>query len=107
MKKIAILIAMAMCSLPIFAATKDVDVIELKNGNIIKGVVVENIPNKTIKIEKNDKSIIIYKYDEVKKITTEKIEYKEDPSYLKRQVQGTAVAVVGVVLAILLIGIVL
>jgi len=41
----------------------------LKNGSIIKGVVLEQVPNKSIKVQTSDGSIYVYKMSEVEKIT--------------------------------------
>jgi ABC-type multidrug transport system fused ATPase/permease subunit len=48
------------------------DVVYLKNGSIVKGVIVEQIPNLSLKIETGDGSIFVYKMDEVEKIGKEK-----------------------------------
>jgi hypothetical protein len=53
----------------VFADT--VDVVYLKNGSIIRGMVVETIPNETVKIRTSDGSIFVYSLDEVEKITKE------------------------------------
>ena len=50
----------------VFADT--IDVVYLKNGSIIRGMVVETIPNETIKIRTADGSIFVYSLDEVEKI---------------------------------------
>ena len=49
-----------------------IDVVYLKNGSIIKGIVIEIIPNETIKIETADGSIFVYPFDEVERM--EKVE---------------------------------
>jgi hypothetical protein len=49
------------------------DVLYLKNGSIVKGMIVEQIPNVSFKIETGDGSVFIYKFEEVEKITKEKI----------------------------------
>jgi len=48
------------------------DVVYLKNGSKIKGVLIEQIPNKSLKIQTKDGSIFNYNMDEVEKITKEK-----------------------------------
>ena len=48
-----------------------IDVVHLKNGSIIKGIIIEQIPNKTIKIETSGGSIFVYQMDEVIKIVKE------------------------------------
>ena len=50
------------------------DVIYLKNGNIIRGTLVEQIPNKSYKIETSDGSIFVYEVEEILEITKEVIE---------------------------------
>ena len=44
------------------------DIIYLKNGSIIKGTVVEFVPEKTVKIQTADSSIYAYTMAEVEKI---------------------------------------
>ncbi len=48
-----------------------IDVVYLKNGSIIKGVVVEQIIGQSIKIETKDGSLFVFKTEEVAKITRE------------------------------------
>jgi len=52
--------------------TETIDVVRLKNSDVIKGVIVETIPNKSIKIETTGGRIIVYTFDEVEKMTKEK-----------------------------------
>ncbi|MEO8088590.1 MAG: hypothetical protein ABI763_17360 [Bacteroidota bacterium] len=47
------------------------DVVYLKNGSIIHGTIIEQIPNESIKIQTKDKNIFVYKIDEVLKMTKE------------------------------------
>ncbi len=48
------------------------DVVYLKNGSRIKGILIEQIPNKSIKIQTKDGSVFHYNMDEIDKITKEK-----------------------------------
>lgn len=48
-----------------------VDVVYIKNGSIIKGIIIEQIPNVQIKIQTKDGSIFVYKMDEIERITKE------------------------------------
>jgi len=48
-----------------------VDVVYLKDGSVIRGLVVEQIPDKSIKIEIYDGSVFVYNIDQVEKITKE------------------------------------
>jgi hypothetical protein len=47
------------------------DVVYLKNGSIIRGVIMEQIPNKTIKLQTADNNVFVYQMDEIEKITKE------------------------------------
>jgi hypothetical protein len=48
-----------------------VDVVYLKNGSIIRGMLIEQIPDVSVKIQTKDGSIFVYKMEEVEKITKE------------------------------------
>jgi hypothetical protein len=48
-----------------------VDVVYLKNGDIRKGVIIENVPNDYIRIEAADGSIFTIKYADIDKMTKE------------------------------------
>ena len=48
-----------------------VDVVYLKNESVIKGMIIEQIPNVSLKIQTRDGSVFVYKMDEVLKITKE------------------------------------
>lgn len=54
-----------------FAQSNYQDVVYLKNGSIIRGIIIEQVPNKSIKIETADKNIFVYQIEEVEKITKE------------------------------------
>jgi TM2 domain-containing membrane protein YozV len=47
------------------------DVVYLKDGSIIKGTIIEQIPNVSIKIETIDGSVFVYKMEQIEKITKE------------------------------------
>ena len=49
------------------------DVVYLKNGGLIRGLVFEQIPGVSLKIQTNDGSVFVYKMEEVEKITKETI----------------------------------
>jgi hypothetical protein len=55
----------------IYAQNSTVDIIYLKNGSIIKGDVIEFIPNEKVKIQTKDGSIFVYTSSEVEKIIKE------------------------------------
>ena len=47
------------------------EVVYLKNGSIIRGIIIEQVPNSSLKIQTADGSIFAYSMDEVVKITKE------------------------------------
>lgn len=47
------------------------EVVYLKNGSIIRGTILEQVPNRSLKIETADGSIFVYPMREVQKITKE------------------------------------
>jgi len=55
----------------LIAQTKDV--VHLKNGSVIKGSILEMIPEKTIKIQTTDGNIFVYNMSEVEKISKEAV----------------------------------
>jgi hypothetical protein len=49
------------------------DVVYLKNGSIIRGIIIEQVPNQSIKIQTKDRNVFVFKYDEIEKITKENL----------------------------------
>ena len=47
------------------------DVVYLKNGSVIHGVIIEQIPNVSIKIKTHDGNVMAYKYEDIEKFTKE------------------------------------
>ena len=76
MKNLFTLILFAFITTVAIAQNNYQDVVYLKNGSIIRGVIIEQVPNATIKIETADKSIFVYQMEEIQKITKE--EKRED-----------------------------
>ena len=58
MRKYFILIFLFFTSI-IYAQNNYQDVVYLNNGSIIRGVIIEQVPNKFIKIETADKNIFL------------------------------------------------
>ena len=54
------------------SAQTDIDVVTLKNGNIIKGKIIEHVINKHIKIELEGGSIFTFQYSEIESLKIEK-----------------------------------
>lgn len=53
------------------AAQRQVETVYLKNGSVIKGEVIEQVPGQSLKIRTRDGSIFVYQMDEVERITKE------------------------------------
>ena len=60
------------------------EVVYLKNGGILRGVIIEQVPNTSLKVQMRDKSIVACRYDEVEKITKENV-YSRDGSNVVRK----------------------
>ena len=67
MKRLILLAALFSCTLLTFAQ-HTAEVVYLKNGSIIKGNLIEAVPNESVKIQTIDGSIFVYKMSEVSKI---------------------------------------
>ena len=79
MKRITFLIAVAFglaISSASFAQTV-VDVVYLKNGSVIRGTIVEQVPGESLKVQTANGSIFVYTLDEVEKMTKEEVEEEE------------------------------
>ena len=67
-KSYTFLVFMFSLSLHIVAQVNYQDAVYLKNGNIIHGIITEQIPNKSLKIETTDENIFFFKMEEIDKI---------------------------------------
>ena len=54
------------------------DVVYLKNGSIIHGIILEQIPGESIKIQTKDGNTFVFKMDEVQKMTKEEVVIKKE-----------------------------
>lgn len=57
----------------LFAQNNYEDVVYLKNGSIVHGIIIEQIPNDYIKIQDNGRSVWVFKVAEIQKMTREAI----------------------------------
>ena len=71
MKKIVLSILLIFFACGSLFAQNTKDVVYLKNGGIIKGIIIEQIPNQSIKIQTSDGSVFVYTMDEVEKFGKE------------------------------------
>lgn len=80
MKRKLILSTLLFClTATLYAQTPD-NIIYLKNGSIIKGSVIESVPNQNIKIRTADGSIFVYQMSEVDRIVLNEEKKETTPS---------------------------
>lgn len=71
MKKLTLLFIVFFIVFTKVFAQERIDVIYLKNGDILKGIIIENVPNDYVRIELMGGSILTYKYSDILKFTKE------------------------------------
>lgn len=69
--KILFSLAFVLISIMIFGQNNIEEVVYLKNGSIIRGTIIEQVPNQTLKIQTKDGSVFVFNLNEVQKITKE------------------------------------
>lgn len=74
MKKLLLSLVLVLTSIVLFAQGTYKEVVYLNNGSIIKGVIIEQVPNESIKIQTADGSVFVYPMSEIQKITKEMVE---------------------------------
>jgi len=79
MKKIILITLLFCLAIPTFITAQNnmEDVVYLKNGNVLRGTIMEQIPNKSIVLKINDKNTMTIKFDEIEKITKEAVAEKQ------------------------------
>ncbi len=50
------------------------EVVYLKNGSVIKGTIIEQVPDVSIKIQTKDGNVFVYKMEEIERITKEPVQ---------------------------------
>jgi hypothetical protein len=72
--RLILLLAVIILSVTMMVAqTVYRDVVYLKNGSIIKGTIVETVPEKSIKIETADGNLFVYNLSDIEKLTKEAV----------------------------------
>ncbi len=71
MKKALMALALFAVGLTAASAENLQDVVYLKNGSVIRGIIIEQVPSESIKIQIAGGSVLVLKTDEVTKITKE------------------------------------
>lgn len=70
--KIFLLIGILLSlSLVIYAQEVSEDVVYLKNGSVIRGIIIEQVPGKSLKLKTRDGNIFVYSFEDIEKITKE------------------------------------
>lgn len=69
-----ILISILFFSEGILAQEAMIDIVHLKNGSVIRGIIIEQVIGKAIKLQTSDKSIFVYEMDEIEKLTREPVQ---------------------------------
>ena len=92
MKKLFVLLLFALFTVHSFAQYHYHDVVYLKNGSILRGVIIEQVPNQSIKIETADHSVFFFELGEVEKFTKEPLKGRrivtKDSNALKTGYRG-------------------
>lgn len=73
MKKFFLAFVLSICC-SLAYAQQWIEVVYLKNGGQIRGVVIEQVPGESLKIQTSDGSIFVFQMSEVEKITKEQIQ---------------------------------
>lgn len=72
MKSIALILIFFMCITGVNAQMQQLEeVVYLKNGSVVRGVIIEQVPNERIRIQTRDGNVFVYTYNEIEKITKE------------------------------------
>ena len=64
------------------------DVVHLKNGSIIKGTIIEQIPGQLIKVENPEGNIVILNVEEISKIVKERTGRTQSPKIIIEKHSG-------------------
>ena len=79
MKKILVLMVFALISISTMAQDNYRDVVYLKNGSVLRGIITEQHPNVSIKLETADLNIFVFRMEEIEKIAKEPYIQKREP----------------------------
>jgi hypothetical protein len=72
MKNLILITYLSMISISTFSQSNYEDVVYLKNGSVIHGIIIEQIPNESIKI-KSGQNIFVFQMSEIQKLTKEEL----------------------------------
>lgn len=70
MKKLVLFVGLLL-SVNSLMAQSTIETVHLKNGGLVKGEIIEQVPGQSLKVKTKDGNIFVYKMDEVERITKE------------------------------------
>ena len=70
MKKLVLFVALLL-SCGSVVAQRTVETVYLKNGGIVKGEIIEQVPNQSLKVRTKDGNVFVYQMEEVERIVRE------------------------------------
>ncbi len=80
MKRNLLLLMLTLTAASVLAQSKQ-EVVYLKNGSIVRGTIIEQVPGKNLKLETADGSVFVYDMTDVEKITKEEPKKSQTSSY--------------------------
>ena len=87
MKKYLAILLFSIITTVSFGQSNYQDVVYLKNGSIIRGVIIEQVPSESIKIETADKSVFVFQMDEIERFTKEPMQGRSPMASQSRGLQ--------------------
>ena len=84
MKKIVFIICMVLCNTLLAFAQNNQEIVYLKNGDKVKGIIIEEIPNTSIKVKTSNGSILVYSIHEIEKIISPEDEIFQKNTYMQK-----------------------
>jgi len=76
MKKLLLFLLILLANVA-FSQKVAQSIVYLKDGSIITGKIIEQVPNEYIKVQTSDNTVTTYKFDEIAKITKDDVNYGE------------------------------
>ena len=73
MKKVLLMLLLFVGSVAASLAQQMREIVYLKNGSVVRGIVIEQVPGVSLKIQTSDGSIFAYQMSDVEKITKEMV----------------------------------
>ncbi len=70
---VLLVIVLIFCAAALIAQTATRDVVYLKNGSVIHGMIIETIPNVSIKIQTADGNVFVYNFSDIEKYGKESV----------------------------------